>query len=86
MGAFRCFVLGWIVYGSSIACGSVIQATLRVCFFRTGQGNCIALRMDDNLNGPKLIFIDCGGGAPIKDYRKALSDQDEGPGAIKENI
>ncbi|MDR1590468.1 MAG: hypothetical protein LBR92_00495 [Puniceicoccales bacterium] len=41
--------------------------------------------MDDGPN-LKLIFIDCGGGMPIKEYRNILSDSSKGPGMRLGNL
>lgn len=59
------FILWWVFcyFGDVWA---VQKSTLEICFFNTGQGNCIALRSNDIYPGKvdsKLIFIDCGGGA-----------------------
>jgi beta-lactamase superfamily II metal-dependent hydrolase len=61
---FYCLIFNGVICGS--LWGSTIEATLQVCFFHSGQGNCIALRADDAPHEPKLIFIDCGGGSVVK--------------------
>jgi mRNA degradation ribonuclease J1/J2 len=53
-----------------ISC-AIVLAT-EVCFFDTGQGNCIAIKHND-----RLVFIDCGGGTPIDQYRGSFSNVDD---------
>jgi metal-dependent hydrolase (beta-lactamase superfamily II) len=86
MALYR-FILGFILCSLSMAWGSTINSRLEVCFFHTGQGNCIAVRadsVDSSCPGgidSRLIFVDCGGGAIVKNgYRDDLLDQQEYPG------
>jgi metal-dependent hydrolase (beta-lactamase superfamily II) len=52
-----------------------------MCFFNTGQGNCIALRVDEEGEGSKLLFIDCGcSRGKCNKYREILSSQTKYPG------
>ncbi|MDR0740710.1 MAG: hypothetical protein LBF34_03305, partial [Puniceicoccales bacterium] len=77
-------ILGMAIYILSIILGVAVEPSLEVCFFNTGQGNCIALRSDVvNQNGveSRLIFIDCGCGVnQEKIYGGILSNSLEYPG------
>ena len=56
-----------LFFGFWVNC--VVTFATEVCFFNTGQGNCIVVKHVD-----RLVFIDCGGGAPIESYRQAFTN------------
>lgn len=83
-------VLGIVVYILTVIWGIAVEPRLRICFFNTGQGNCIALRsdvIDQNSVESKLIFIDCGCGITGESgYKESLLDVSEYPGKKLESL
>jgi hypothetical protein len=84
-------VLGVVIYVLTVIWGIAAGPRLEVCFFSTGQGNCIAVRNDvfdsDNDVKPKLTFIDCGCAIKEKNhYRSILLDSLEYPGKKLESL
>ena len=64
----RLIILSFFVFCVSYT----VSSSTEVCFFNTGQGNCIAIRNED-----KMVFIDCGAsklpnGLPLKKYIDAF--------------
>jgi hypothetical protein len=85
---FYRIALGMVVYVLSVIWGIASEPRLEICFFDTGQGNCIALRSDVvSQNGveSKLIFIDCGQGKNT-DCKEKLSNLSEYPGKKLESL
>ncbi|MDR2371784.1 MAG: MBL fold metallo-hydrolase [Puniceicoccales bacterium] len=70
--------------------GIAAEPQLEVCFFSTGQGNCIALRSDVVSRNvgieSKLIFIDCGRGKKAESCEGFLRDWSKYPGKKLRNL
>jgi beta-lactamase superfamily II metal-dependent hydrolase len=76
------FILGLVFWQLSVAL-AIQKSTLEICFFDTGQGNCIAVRANNvdpktERTTPNLIFIDCGATlGKQNEYGEFLKDKED---------